>query len=238
MRFEYAPPGGSLPVAVDLEGMAPDDHIVQEIARAGSFYESDLLEHLASVGPRGGVYVDVGANIGNHTVYFARFLADRVIAVEANPDVVPVLRTNVERNQPAVVEVVACAAGAATAEGVLVVPPGMEHNVGAWEVHAAGTGGPGGGVRIPIRALDDVLGELLLEDERVSLVKIDVEGMEGAVLRGATRILAAHRPVLVVEMKDDEVLSAVSKLLRPFGYRVTGRFCWTPTYVLHPGDPG
>lgn len=237
MRFDYAPPGDPVMVTVDLEGMAPDDHIVREIARAGSFYESDLLEHLALEAPRGGVYVDVGANIGNHTVYFARFLADRVIAVEANPDVVPVLRANVERNGLTTVDVVACAVGATPSEGVLVVPPGMEHNVGAWEVHEGGSSDPDA-VPITIRVLDEVLGGLLRPGERVSLVKIDVEGMEGPVLEGAVRTLATHRPVLVVEMKDDELVARVGEVLRPFGYRVTGRFCWTPTYVLQPEEAG
>jgi FkbM family methyltransferase len=185
VRFSYAPPGASTsPVTVRLDGMAPDDHIAREISRAGSFYELDLLEHLAVHAPPGGTYVDAGANIGNHTVYFARFLADRVVAVEANPDVVPVLRANLEGNGLTNVDIVGCAVGAAAGQGVLVVPAGMEHNVGAWEIHAD-AGGSAGQAAVRIRPLDDILGEALGPAERVHLIKLDVEGMELPALQGA-----------------------------------------------------
>lgn len=236
MKFAYAPPGASTPpVTVRLDGMAPDDHIVREISRAGSFYELDLLEHLAVHAPRGGIYVDAGANIGNHTVYFARFLADRVVAVEANPDVLPVLRANLERNGLTDVDVVGCAVGAAVGQGVLVVPAGMEHNVGAWEVHA--DGGSAGEAAIRIRPLDDILSEALAPGERVHLIKLDVEGMELPALQGARACLVEHRPDLVVELKDDHVYAEVTGFLEPLGYRTTGRFCWTPTYVFRAAGP-
>jgi len=74
IRFLYLPPAGIAPAAmIDLQGYRDDDFIVQEIRARNEFYEIDLLEHVLLAGPRGGVYLDVGANIGNHAVYFGRY---------------------------------------------------------------------------------------------------------------------------------------------------------------------
>ena len=68
IQFEYTPFWASelerrRPVRIELETFAPDDLIAREIRETGTFFEIELLEHLAIHGPRGGVFVDVGANI-------------------------------------------------------------------------------------------------------------------------------------------------------------------------------
>lgn len=79
-------------------------------------------------------------------------------------------------------------------------------------------------VRIPVRKLDDVLAERRLE--QVDLIKLDVEGGELGVLRGARRILqTAPRPAILAEVEDTRTLPwgyaarEITKLLARWNYR-------------------
>ena len=73
-----------------------DPYFIRKFERKRSFYEADVLLHLAHRGPRGGLFLDVGAHVGNHTLFFASFLADHVIAIEPNPATATLLRRNVD----------------------------------------------------------------------------------------------------------------------------------------------
>ena len=57
-------------VRVALEGFDAADKIAYVIRTQKTFWEIDQLEYVAMVGPRGGIYLDVGSNIGNHAVFF------------------------------------------------------------------------------------------------------------------------------------------------------------------------
>jgi hypothetical protein len=60
---------------------------------------------------------------------------------------------------------------------------------------------------------------------------VDVEGMEGDVLRGASRILDWHRPTVYAEAWDETSVADIDGVLRNFGYQASGRvFNATPTY--------
>jgi hypothetical protein len=67
-----ADPANRRPVRIELEPFADDDIIAQEIREAGTFFEIELLEHLALHGPANGVFIDVGANVGSSRVQGAR----------------------------------------------------------------------------------------------------------------------------------------------------------------------
>ena len=54
-------------MSIRLEGYDADDKIAYVIRTQKTFWEVDQLEYVAMVGPRGGIYLDVGSNIGNHT---------------------------------------------------------------------------------------------------------------------------------------------------------------------------
>jgi hypothetical protein len=96
-----------------------------------------------------------------------------------------------------------------------------EHQVGF------GHGDPPGSVveEFPVARLDDVV------RGPVAVIKLDVEGMESAVLRGAGRILSRHRPVVFAEANTEAEGESVAQVLAPYGYRATGRvFNSSPTY--------
>jgi FkbM family methyltransferase len=243
MRFDYrlpsdARPGSAGPITIDLEGVNPDDLIATEIAARQTFFEVDLLEHIGVQGPVGGVYLDVGANIGNHAVFFGTFLADLVIAVEPNPAVLPVLKRNLAANHIVNSRVVACAVAAEPGVGRMMLREGYEGNIGGSHVETLHDPALNDGSVVPITTIDRILEEARPEigAQHVSLVKIDIEGMELEALRGATRLLSTDRPHVIIELATPEARAAVGSFLRGFGYQPIGRrFCWTPTY--HFIDP-
>src|SRR6187431_2685690 len=73
-------------------------HVPRSIRERRTFYEVDLLEHLERAVPHGGVWVDVGANIGNHTIFFSRYTADRVVSLEPHPDNFATLKATIRAN--------------------------------------------------------------------------------------------------------------------------------------------
>src|SRR5262249_15982394 len=129
--------------------------------------------------------VDVGANIGYYALLTARFIGPEgsISCFEPEPDNVGELERNVERNRLGNVRVLPIAAG--EADGEVSLHPGINGKVA---VDGSGS------LTVPMRRLDSVL------SGPVNLIKIDVEGYEGHVLAGAERLLAAHRPLLFVEV--------------------------------------
>lgn len=242
MRFNYTPYWNDNLFAnsvIDIEGFSANDHILMDISRRGTFYEDDLLEHIATRGPQGGVFVDVGANIGNHSVFFGKFLADHIVAIEAAPILIPILKRNLEANHIRNYSVVAGGIGAEAGVGQVVLPDLSEKNIGKsrLQVHPnLGTTIPVSGA-VPIATLDQVLNDLKRDfrGKAVSFVKIDVEGMEVEVLRGASKLLRDERPQLAIEAATTTELSAIKTFLAQFSYEDVGQFCHTPThYFINP----
>ena len=243
MNFDYIPywqagAGHASPraIKIDLRGFRDDDFIAVQIARRRTFYEDDLLEHVALRGPLGGTYLDVGANIGNHSVFFGKFLADHVIAIEPNPAVMPVLRRNLEANGISSFTLVPTAVGAEKGRGRLVLPARHVHNIGGTQIAMRP---PSASVAdddcedvIPVATLDEVIAQLdLPAASAISLLKIDVEGMELAVLEGARSLLSRDRPQILIELATAEAYERAFDFLAGYGYSDVGkRFGETPTY--------
>jgi len=63
-------------------------------------------------------------------------------------------------------------------------------------------------------------GVLLLKIKKVNLIKIDVEGAESLVLKGALKTLKNSHPKIIFEAWDKEHLDKVKKILKPFNYKI------------------
>jgi FkbM family methyltransferase len=233
VRFAYRT--GDLDVDIDLEGTHPDEHILRAIRDRQSFYESDLLEHLSRNGPGRGVYVDVGANIGNHSVFFGRFLADHVVAIEPNPALLCLLERNLRVNGVTHWTALRVAIGSSPGAGRLVPREGFEGNDGAQ--HVVASSGRTDGASVDVDTLDHVLAELGPGfASGVRLVKLDIEGMEMDALRGAPELLEHQGPDIVVEAAADAEHARVRSFLADYGYCEIARFCNTPTYHFSRPD--
>jgi FkbM family methyltransferase len=154
--------------------------------------EAELLRQLL-VKP--GCVVEVGANIGSHTVALARLAATQrrvVHAFEPQPFVFQNLCANLALNGLQNVRAwpMACGESATT---LYLSPPDylQQGNFGSVSVR---TQADAGTIAVPGVALDDFhdLGE-------VALIKLDVEGFELSALHGAQRLLTRHRPLLYLE---------------------------------------
>ena len=228
--------GDDTPVFVRLEGYDADDKIAYVIRTQKAFWELDQLEYIAMVGPSGGIYLDVGSNIGNHAVFFGRFCADHVVAIEPNPRLHPILRRNIEAN--------------ALGEKTTVVPVGISDTdvVGAMALrdeHSDNIGashivpGPAAaGERVTLRRLDDLIAELTpsLPSLPITFLKVDVEGMEMGVLHSATALLREHRPQIFIELITEDALERATSLVREFGYTPVNSLGSPPSYhFIVPG---
>ena len=145
--------------------------------------------------------IDVGANIGVYALPWAAANASVTVhAFEPNPTVRARLARNVALNRLGArvrlhLEALSDRAGTATLYGSDDL---SSLNQG---VHA----GTAASVEVPLARLDDVVGG---EGPSISLVKIDVQGHELEVLRGADALLSRDRPALILEHEDNLYRSA------------------------------
>jgi Met-10+ like-protein len=73
--------------------------LVQEIQTKGTFYEASELEDIAPYFRKGGVFVDIGANTGQHSIYFAKVLgASKVVMFEPIQQTCKILLENIKLN--------------------------------------------------------------------------------------------------------------------------------------------
>lgn len=133
--------------------------------------------------------VDVGANVGAPTLFFARDLGRRVIAVEPVPGTHALLRENVSANR--MDDRVACvqAAVAATPGTVRIAVSAKD---GQSEV-----GDGEGAVDVPARPLDDIVAGAGARPADVSFVWSDTQGFEAEVVRSGRTVFAAGAPAFL-----------------------------------------
>lgn len=201
----------------------PLDHITRLMISHRRFYEQDLLidvQNRLMFAPKG-VAVDIGAHIGNHTLWFAVACDLNVVAFEPNPASRRQLQQNVERNDlNACIRVVDKAVGAGPSKGRVL--PGTLRNSGTAQIEEDTNGD------VDIIALDS------MELTNVVVIKIDVEDHEMAVLVGARQTIVREQPLLYIEARDDAHRRAVESFLAPLGYWCFGVFARTPTYGFAP----
>ena len=172
-------------------------------------YRSVFIGQIAT----GSIAIDIGANLGEYTLLAARTTGStgRVLAVEPNPELCRRLERNLALSEITNVQILPCAVGSSEGEGRLVVPDSC-HALGtlkrdAYRDLASTTH------RVPIRRLDDLLA---YEDVgRLDVVKLDVEGWELEVLRGASATLSGAKPVVLYECGADLFESSGSRLATP-----------------------
>jgi FkbM family methyltransferase len=182
---------------------------------------------ITRIGKPNTTFVDVGAHIGSIVFEVMRnHAAVRIVAIEAMPDKVEKLR----RKFPSV-EFHCCAVGESTGEA-------------AFFVHSqysgySSLGRPGNRadqsiteIRVPVRRLDE-----LVTFADVDAIKIDVEGAELGVLRGAVGLLQKCRPIVMFESgpQEDDGLGYTKGALHEF-LGVNGYSVLVPNRVAHDDD--
>ena|GEM_PF-440298 len=192
-----------------------DSFVGRALDLYGEWCESEI-ELFASLLVQGDVVVDVGANIGTHTVFFGKHVGPkgRVVALEPQRFVHGLLVANVAANGLANVDCVLAAASSEVGTvAIPVVDPSRPCNFGA--IAVSGHGLAVTGATEPVRAT--TIDALALD--RCSLMKVDVEGLETLVLAGASETIARHQPILFVENNTVERSAEVIRAVQALGYR-------------------
>jgi FkbM family methyltransferase len=168
---------------------------------SGSFEPNEFAWLEGQVGPEM-VVLDIGANEGFFTTYLARKVGDSglVIAFEPSPREVQRLQRNIAINGLSNVRVVTSALSDHVGRATFHVAD-AEHN-GQNTLGTFGHAGVGeaGQFEVDLVRLDDVFPEY--QRSRLDLIKMDVEGAEWAVLKGAREIIERFRPIILLEVFD------------------------------------
>lgn len=199
---------------------------IQRNNRRGNFYEQSDLETVSKLVPQSGEFIDIGANIGNHSLYFAMFMgARRVIPIEPNPKAFRLLIQNVLVNDLLNrFDLSRLGVGLSDRHmGGYAMEP-RDRNLGAAKM-LEGEG-----------AIEVHRGDALFADTTPDLIKIDVEGMELKVLDGLSGLFQRCRPILLVEVDNDNEKGFLGWVDRN-GYDVEAvvqRYKLNKNYILRP----
>jgi len=159
-----------------------------------------------------GVFVDIGANGGMHTIPSARKMEGRVIAIEPESKNFEILKKNIRLN--GLKNVIAINKGCFSRRGKLTFY--LDDGIGGHSFINKDIGHKH--VKINVDTLDNILKKLKIK--RVDLIKIDVEGAEADVLKGAMKTLKSSHPKIVFEAWDEKYLRKIEKILKPLNYKI------------------
>lgn len=190
-------------------------------------YEPHLTSLLRELVPADGVAVDIGANIGTHTLTLARTVGPTgaVLAFEPNPPIRSVLERNVILNNLENVRIFDCALGDKQGLLPLRVPKAdsVEYsNMGMASLVALDS--PHELVDVRIYTLDEIFSQTGLN--RLDVVKVDVQGYECQVLTGMNKVLANYAPIVIFEYeawawdKAGMSMDNVTNLFKAAGYQL------------------
>lgn len=168
----------------------------------------------------GGLFVDVGANIGvvSSAASYAMGPSGRVVAFEPHPKLCSMLRHNASQwrtSRPSAdVEVRETALGAVPGRLPLHIPDDWEQNTGRASL-ADGQMHTGREILVDVQTLDDQFGS-----EQIDVLKLDVEGFEDQVIAGASQALSSQSIRHIIYEDFEGKRSDVSVRLTESGYTV------------------
>jgi FkbM family methyltransferase len=140
-------------------------------------------------------FVDVGANVGHHTLFMAR-IADQVWAFEPFPALYPLIEAKIALNGLRNVHLMRVALG--EKDDVLDYYPGQGANSGIGTFLPDGEKREAQPVKLPIKHGDSFFAEQGVD--RIDIMKVDVEGFEPYVFRGLQNRIRHDQPVILTEI--------------------------------------
>lgn len=199
--------------------LSENDRMYKHHKQTGCFYELALLKKLQELKPFG-TFLDVGANIGNHTVFFCNFLeCETLYAFEPVEQVRNILYHNIE-NECWIDETIVLPYIVSDKQEKLQMGLFSEENTGATKVKEE----EGDVDTVTIDSL---------HIKNVGLIKIDVEGHEQKVLKGAVETIRQYKPIITAELKTRSKLMEFYKLIAKFGYKTDMKnYGHSPTYIF------
>jgi len=189
-----------------------NDKIGDYISAAG-FYEIGNLYafkfFLDTKGTLPGAAVDIGANIGNHTAFFAN-LFDQVYAFEPHPALFKILQGNLIWNSIKNTICFNLALGREAKSSY--INQKKNFNSGTFMLGSSDINSH----EVEITTADEIF---LNHEQVIVFVKIDVEGFEKDVLQGMKQTIKRHQPIIWFEAENRENANSTIELLRTMGYQ-------------------
>lgn len=182
---------------------------IKEVEKTGAFFEIHMLSAIEKLPYRPGICIDIGANVGNHTVFFSKFCKfDNVLSFEPSPNSFDLLLENVMSND---CKNVLCKNMAVGSEYGKISMTSDQNNP-SWNKVVSGSD-------IQIVRIETSL--------NVALMKIDVEGHELEVIKGAYDVIEREKPELFIEWHYGykPILDALPK-----GYRYVKTYNNAPSH--------
>ena len=185
--------------------MKTNDLIQSCIYNSKNYWDAGLLAKVDKILKNEAVILDIGANIGNHTLYWAKERnAKKIYSFEPYPYSYRILQKNVEINDLENI-VTTCPFGISDKEAKGSVVTFCPTNIGGLKFENDVNGD------FDFKPLDS-----LNIKEKIDLIKIDVEGAELEVLNGGIETIKRNRPIIIIETFDKK--ETIEKLLYSIGY--------------------
>jgi FkbM family methyltransferase len=213
------------PIDTHYQGASFRFHHLASATERGALFNPDYnieeLNFLRAHTPTGGVFVDVGANVGTYAMVLAHHVgvSGKVIAVEPHP--VPFGRLSFNRSASAFTQVRLVAAAASASDGELMMETDSD-NIGASHVVTGNAGSHA--FKVAALRLQRILEEAGVD--HVDSLKIDVEGFEDRIL---TTFFAQApeslwpRAIVIEHLSRDEWQDDCIADMQSRGYAETGR---------------
>jgi FkbM family methyltransferase len=173
-----------------------DSGVERSLHETGT-YEKGMLHFLDENLKNGDVFIDVGANIGLLSIHAANSVGatGKVLAFEAHPETAKILEFNKELNHKENIHIYPIALG--SEKGKAMIFNDSDSNRGGASLVR---GLSESGIEVDLDRLDDILEATVIP----KIIKIDVEGFEMNVLKGAVRTIQEAKPILLIEASEKQ----------------------------------
>lgn len=195
--------------------------LTNSISKLGTFYNWQTLKALEDYLSPGELVLDIGANIGNNSLYFSGICSAQVIAYEANPKTAAILQKNIESNYLDDKVHIRRVRVGSTSKSLETSHDLLENQ----DANMLALG--------PETTLDTTL-DLEQIADRVQLIYIQVEARALAILEGAIGLIMRDRPFIACDAVNPSSVEALTAFAVEIGYTFAGAYGPAPTHLLVP----
>lgn len=170
----------------------PSNGFIDQAIYANGVYEEDVLDFIKDNLAKGDVFVDIGANIGDHTLFASRVVGvdGQVVAFEPISKLIKQIRESLDANQISNVTLHSYALGDRNSTEKIYI---RDNNIGGSSITPFIEKGEG-------EIIETKIGDELMQDLiRIDMMKIDVEGYEPEVFVGLKDTILNKRPIIIFE---------------------------------------
>lgn len=211
------------PLGKDITIKLYNDSILSKFIYDG--FEADEINFLNSFLNEGDSFVDIGANVGLFSLYAAKKVGPKGTVISFEPSQITYNRLleNIQLNN--LTNVKAFKLGLSDKEAILELNI-SENGFEAWNTFVQSKDSKfSRKEQVQVTSFDDFLKANAVDIDKITLIKLDVEGFEINVLKGATKLLSRENaPVFMVEYTDGNAIAAghccheIYKFMNEYGY--------------------